>query len=1452
VITPNADRDPVEKLAEEFAERYRRGERPSLSEYTRKYPEQADEIRELFPALVLMEAFGSVSAPATGPFLPRAAASTPPAQLGEFRILREVGHGGMGVVYEAVQESLGRHVALKILPFHKLINPTHLERFRREARAAARLHHTNIVPVFGVGEHAGVHYFAMQFIQGQGLDLVLRELTHLRAGGAGAPLKGPNDPGELTASVAARGLLTGRFQAPGLAGEPPAPGAGPAPHPTEEVRAAPASVIQAGSGGTATLTVASRSELAGQTEAQYFRSVARVAVQVAEALEYAHRQGVLHRDVKPSNLLLDTEGTVWVTDFGLAKTEGEELTDPGDIVGTLRYMAPERFQGKSGPRSDVYSLGVTLYEMLALQPAFADSDRVRLIERILHEKPAPPRQRDPHVPRDLETIVLKAMAREPGDRYPSAGALADDLRRFLADRPIQARRSSVAERAWRWCRRNPVVATLAASVLVLALTLAAGSVVASMLHEERDIAVGNLQRATRAEEQTRLALKRVEQAEQDRTRQLRDSYLDQARVTRLSPRSGRRFDSLQALESAITLGRSLPPDGAYVLRLRGEVLASLALTDFRPAESWDCPAGASMLSFSTDFRHYARSDSRGELSIRAVNGDREVVHLPGPGKPAWVLQFSRDDHYLAARYENGEVRVHDWKREQVVLRIPPIGRYGLLDFSPDSTSVALGLANGDIGVFALGTGKQIRRFASGGNLHSLAFHPRGRKLAASYLNSQDAAVRVYDLDTGDFLKVPHPNSVRGLAWDPTGRLLATACADLRLRVWDMSTGKTGKLVATLEGHLATPTLVAFSHAGDLLASAGWDGMVYLWNPLTGKPLASRPGAYGVGFPRLQFSPDDRRLAFLREGPRAGLWAISRGTVCRTLRPYQGPDSEICNAVTFSPDGRLLATSGTEGLYVCDLADSRTVAFLPGKTTYKALFTGDGKGLLVGGTFGLYHWPLARAGDRGGRVITVGPPRRLAAAAEMSVKDFQWWGGENALALWDALHNQIVTLPLAGAGKKVVLGARPKGNNLAVSPDGRWVASGNWLGSEVKVWDARQARLVKELPGANAIVAFSPDGKWLVTGVGAEYRFWEVGSWQPRHRLAREGAGSLQGPMAFAPDGRVLAVLFTPNTIRLVIPETGEELVTLTAPEPRVIQALCFSPDGTRLAAACWGHVLQVWDLRLARGQLAERALDWGRPAYPPAGPQAEQETLTARVDLGELAPNEPPPAEAALTPSQRVQKYTQAIARNPEDAAAYQQRGSAYTALGLHPEAIADYTQALKRQPTNARLYEARGLNHLYARHYEEGIADLKRAVELNPERPEVLNYLARYYVTGPAHVRAPEQALPLARKALSLAPTNRAYRNTLGMVYYRLGDYPKAIAALEANVKVSKAPAAADLFVLAMSYHRQGDGVKARECYERALRWWRAQTRLTPAVLANLKACRAEADEVLAKPAPK
>ena len=344
----DSDADPLVPLAEEFAGRYRRGERPSLTEYALMYPEQAGRIRRLFPAMVEMEQLGSF-----GCQEPRklAAIGAPqariPQQLGEYHILREVARGGMGVVYEAVQQSLGRHVALKVLSSAGLLSPTYLERFRREARAAARLHHTNIVPVFGVGEHNGVHYFAMQFIRGQSLDRVLHELLQLRRPGPRPPEAYANRGSELRASIA-QGLVSGRFTDGELGLDGPdtdavtetSGAALDSAHPEAGPRQGPDSIVLGDASG-----------LGNQSTLAYSRSVARVGVQVADALAYSHQQGILHRDIKPANLLLDTQGTVWVSDFGLVKEQGtEELTIQGDFVGTLRYMAPERFQGRSDPR----------------------------------------------------------------------------------------------------------------------------------------------------------------------------------------------------------------------------------------------------------------------------------------------------------------------------------------------------------------------------------------------------------------------------------------------------------------------------------------------------------------------------------------------------------------------------------------------------------------------------------------------------------------------------------------------------------------------------------------------------------------------------------------------------------------------------------------------------------------------------------------------------------------------------------------------------------------------------------------------------------------------------------------------------------------------------------------------------------------------------------------------
>jgi tetratricopeptide (TPR) repeat protein len=488
VNSASLEPDPLDQLADAFLERLRRGERPELTEYTRQFPDLAERIRKLFPALMVLEEFGSVDGPPAGSEVARAALKGHiPARLGEYRILREVGRGGMGIVYEAVQESLGRHVALKVLPFHSLLGPDRVERFRREARAAARLHHTNIVPVFGVGEQDGIHYYAMQFISGQGLDDVLQEVRRLRR----SERANPSRLNYLAASVA-EGLLSGQFPDSSTSHESDGnkDGCNKKGVESKKKESEPGTISSTMDPKSPDPSLFSYSSLSSQPEAQYYRSVAEIGTQVADALAYAHREGVLHRDIKPSNLLLDTSGRVWVSDFGLAKAEdSDDLTQTGDMVGTLCYMAPERLQGQADPRSDVYGLGVTLYEMMTLQPAFTESNRGRLMERIAQQEPISPRKLDGRIPRDLETIVLKAMAKEAALRYSSAEALAQDLRRVLADRPIQARRASPVERTWRWCRRNPLVASLVGLVAVLVLAVAGSIGWAARDRAARDIAL---------------------------------------------------------------------------------------------------------------------------------------------------------------------------------------------------------------------------------------------------------------------------------------------------------------------------------------------------------------------------------------------------------------------------------------------------------------------------------------------------------------------------------------------------------------------------------------------------------------------------------------------------------------------------------------------------------------------------------------------------------------------------------------------------------------------------------------------------------------------------------------------------------------------------------------------------------------------------------------------------
>jgi serine/threonine protein kinase len=423
------------------------GRRPSREELLEGNPEIAGALAGCLEILEFVHSAAEAASP-DGP-LPQLKDALPPDTiLGEYRLAREIGRGGMGIVYEAEQVSLGRRVALKVLSGTAALDPLKLQRFRVETQAVAQLHHPHIVPIFAVGSEHGAHYYAMQYIEGPTLEEVIHQQRQFGRIAVGEPEGGP-----ISDST----------------GGTPA---------TSSSAASEAPADEAGDGGPGVLpAILPASGASSHRGRGAFRALARLAIQAAEALDHAHAMGILHRDIKPSNLLIDSRANLWVTDFGLARFQDDPgLTRTGDLLGTLRYMAPELMLGHRiayDPRSDVYSLGATFYELLTLHPVFDGRNRQALLRQIAQDEPILPRRLDPTIPRDLETIVLKAMDKEPDRRYATASEMAEDLHRFLEDQTIRARPPTPAERAVKWARRHRAVLGAAAAVAFLALAIAA-------------------------------------------------------------------------------------------------------------------------------------------------------------------------------------------------------------------------------------------------------------------------------------------------------------------------------------------------------------------------------------------------------------------------------------------------------------------------------------------------------------------------------------------------------------------------------------------------------------------------------------------------------------------------------------------------------------------------------------------------------------------------------------------------------------------------------------------------------------------------------------------------------------------------------------------------------------------------------------------------------------------
>jgi WD40 repeat protein len=951
----------------------------------------------------------------------------------------------------------------------------------------------------------------------------------------------------------------------------------------------------------------------------------RLFIKVCQAVQHAHQKAVIHRDLKPSNILVtlhDEAPVPKVIDFGVAKALGQKLTERTlftafrQMIGTPAYMAPEQAETSGldvDTRSDIYSLGVLLYELLTgvtpidketLGRAAPDEIRNMIREteppkpstrlRALGDKlpdVAKRRRCEPGalsrlVRGDLEWAVMKCLEKDRTRRYETANGLAMDLSRFLNNEPVTAAAPSALYRATKFVRRHRAALTTAAAFILLLVAGVVGSLFEAV-------------RAKRAEREEGLLLQQAEGLRSAAEQKLWDSYLAQAQAFRWSGRPGRRFAALEVLDRAAAMRPSL--------ELRNEAIACMALTDMRLTREWEgYPPGTTMLAFDEETERYARCNTNGQITVRRIKNDSEIMRLPGPGKPAWALAFSPNGKLLGARYDSGDVEVWDLASTNVVLK----GDFGAFVFSPDSQRVAIEQGTA-ISVHDL-TSRRVIRLEIGMKVGWLAFDPSGQMLAFSAMGA-DTNVRIWNAVTGKpLVDLPQQAAVCALAWHPSGRFLAVACVDFRIYVWDVSAAQ--RPIATLAGHRSNPASVTFAHHDDLLASWSWDHTVMLWDPFTGKQLVSDFGAPVVGYPQAKFSRDDQWLSFAIKGSRAGIWKVETGRECRQLRSNTGTwKAPWCLA--FSPDGRLLASGHTEGVRLWDTFTGREIAFLPIGYTRTAVFDPSGKSLLTcREDAGVHRWPIEWGHDEAGYTLRIGPPEIVSTAAGAHPKMISLAADGKTLAVADLAHGQVIILGLENKGSSRAISGHPGIAEVTISPDARWVASATWgtMPAVLRVAAVDTGKLVLQSDSVESPhAAFSQDGRWFVSSHEGECRVWEVGTWKLVRKMSKESEGSV---MTFTRDGTMLAFGQSPQAVKLLDVYHGwKELASLEAPEPTRYYPACFSPDGGQLAVVSDNQLIRLWGLRSIRAQLASIGLDWDSPPLPLA-PKFEL-PIYARIEL---------------------------------------------------------------------------------------------------------------------------------------------------------------------------------------------------------------------------------------------